>query len=854
MDKDYKENLESINVMIDKLPSSNEICDSINRFKELSNNHKNYINAINGWRVPDNNRCNYDNLLNLLEECKAQMEELDKGMFGTILEKYYSSKIVRESFNDIAHKCNDYILMLGKIKNELRTHKIELPKNIEFNKFNKDFEVLYENLNLRGRVGMIFKLIHPEYNYIIKECKVDDRPLETSDQALIVKLYIQEKLIFKELKTLWNNIIKEYGGRVITSEGKELGLIFIEEYAKKLNNIVNWDKKYKSQITLILGKISAPENIDWHRKDTYDYLIKSIQCIKKLDEYNNLKAYIEVLKKLVLTTGKVSELNEAIEALDISRIRIALNKIESFNRIKNKALELDKLLNKLRIICPITTEKVISKWGECGENFKDWKNAWKWAKWHSLLKDVCNSNLDLIEASIEEEKRREKILVEQIVAKKTWYSQILRTSESEKRSLFSWMQAVKRIGKGTGKMVSEYRKIAQNEMEKCKEAIPVWIMPLNRVIENVRISENLFDVIIFDESSQSDIFSICALMRAKKAVIVGDDKQISPEPVGVDQGLIQSLISKHLKNIPQREWFDLQTSLYETALRVFPNRLMLKEHFRCLPEIIGFGNETFYSNEIRQLRYPKSYEKFYPTIVPIRVSEGYREEDKAINVPEAELLVNKLVECCKDKRYLGMTMGVISLLGEQQSELIENMIRERIGEEEIIKRKIVCGDAYSFQGDERDIMFLSMVVSKNVKFTSITKEADIRSFNVATSRAKNQMWVFHSVDLEDLRPECIRYSLLRYCLNYEKKSNRFKKVKFAFKSKFQRDVYELIKSKGYSIESDIKLGPYKIDFVIEGMKNRVAIVCDGDITVDQYNWEESIERKLDLERIGMDIL
>jgi len=847
VNRDYRENLKTINVMLEKLPSSSEIWNCVFRFKELDSNYENYIRAIGRWRVPDNNRCNYDNLLNLLEECKCKMEELDKDIFIKILDKYYGNKIIRESLNDVARKCNDYMLLLGKIKSKLRTHKVEIPQNT---RFNKDFYILYEKLSSRGKLGRIFKFIHPEYNYIIKECRVDGRNLETLEQALIIKLYLQQKSIFKELKNLWNNMMKGYGSSLVLSESKELGLIAIQEYVKKLNIIVNWDKNYRSKIILMLGKISVPEDIDWHKKDTYDYLLKSVKCIKKLEEYNNLKAYIEILKKLILTTDRVTELKEAMEELDTNKIKIALNKIESFNKIKNKSLELDKLINKLTIACPLTAEKIISKWELANENFKDWKHAWRWAKWNNLLKKICSSNLDSIESSIEEEKRKEKIIIEQIISKKTWYTQIIKTSEREKRSLFSWMQAVNRIANGNGKMVSEYRKIAQNEMDNCKEAIPVWIMPLNRVIENVTISENLFDVVIFDESSQSDIFSICALMRAKKAVIVGDDKQISLEPVSIDYGLIQGLISKHLKNIPQREWLDLQTSLYETALRVFPNRLVLKEHFRCLPEIIGFSNKTFYSNEIKELRYSKSCEKFYPSIVPVRVSNGYTEQYKAINVPEAEFLVNKLVDCCKDKKYLGMTMGVISLLGEHQSQLIENMIKERIGEEEIKKRKIVCGDPYAFQGDERDIMFLSMVVSKNVRFTSITKEPEIRKFNVATSRARNQMWIFYSIDLQDINPECIRYSLLKYCSNYKKKNNRYKKVELTFMSKFQKDVYELIKNKGYSIEYDIKLGQYKIDFVIEGIKNRVAVVCDGDINIENYNWEENIERKLELEKLG----
>ena len=378
--------------------------------------------------------------------------------------------------------------MLSKIKNKLRSHDVKIPNNMGFNKFTKDFDIIYKNLNLRGKVGIIFKLIHPEYSYIIKECKVDGKPLENLDQALVVKLYIEEKLIFKELKTLWNDTIKECGGNLITSESKELALIFIEEYVKKLNCIVDWDKKYKSQLTLLLGKISVPENINWYKTDTYNYLIKCVQCIKKIDEYNNLKAYIEVLKKLILTTGKLKELNEAIETLDTSRIRVVLSKIESFKSIKNRFLELDKLVDRLKAVCPIAAEKIISRSGVCEDDFKDWKNSWKWAKWNSLLKDIYDLNFDLIEKDIEAEKIKEKHIIKEIVAKKTWYNQIIRTTESQKRSLFTWMEAIKRIGKGTGKQAAKYRKIAQKEMENCKDVIPVWIMPINKVMENLKLT------------------------------------------------------------------------------------------------------------------------------------------------------------------------------------------------------------------------------------------------------------------------------------------------------------------------------------------------------------------------------
>ncbi len=847
--REEKLNFDNIKAMMDKLPAGSEIPDRVDRFKALKKNYASYARLLTNWRIPDNNRCDYESLIETLNECKIQMQDIENNNFKNILEIYYNSKIAHDLFMDLTFKCNNYLLMLSKIKSKLKNHNVEIPSNIDIDKLSKDFNIVYDNFTGKGKVGKLFKLIHSEYGYIFRECKVNSNQVENIEQALILKLYIQKEKIVKDLKNLWNNAIKNYGNAVDCGKD-EMEIITIEQHVKKLNTIIDWDMKNKNKIISMLGRISIPQNMNWHKSESYSYLIECVQAIKDLNEYNKLKAYIEILKKLVLSTGKLDSLYNAIETLDVEGIKGELKKIEYFRIIKNDLMKLDSVIEKIRGSCPHTTDKMIDYWRDNIGNFDDFSNAWKWAEWNSLLRGIYKLNLEFVEDSIEEEKKREKIIIKEIVSKKTWYNQILRTTESEKRSLFAWMQAVKRIGRGTGKMVSQYRKIAQNEMEQCKEIIPVWIMPMNRIIENIKLSRKLFDVIIFDESSQSDIFSICTLMRAKKAVIVGDDKQISPETVGVDQGVIQGLISKHLKNIPQNEWFDLQTSLYDTALRVFPNRLMLKEHFRCVPEIIGFSNELCYSNEIKPLRYPKSIDAVYPPIVAVRAEDGYREKNKTANIPEAELLVNKIAECCKDRKYKGMTMGVISLLGDVQSELIQNMVREKIGEEEMIKRRLICGDAYSFQGDERDVMFLSMVISNNVKFAPLTKESDIRRFNVAASRARNQMWLFYSVDLENLNKSCVRYSLLNYCLNYEKFKNWDRNVEYVFQSKLQKDVYTMIKDRGYDVVPQINVGGYNIDFMVEGISGRVAIICDDGITNADFDVEDQIEAQLNLERIG----
>ncbi|MBV7272724.1 hypothetical protein JMF89_01495 [Clostridiaceae bacterium UIB06] len=848
--KEEKKNFDRLSVMVDKLPAGEGICQKILRFKELNKEYEYYLRYIEGWRIPSKNNCNYDKLLQLLLKCKSSIQELKKGIFGDVFTKYYSSKIIHDSIIDLMHKGNEYMLMLRKIRNELRNHSIQLPENIDMDKLGKDFDILYESINSKKHISKFFKLTHPEYNYIIKECIVDHKALENQTQAFVLKLYIQEKFIVRDLKTLWNNTVTEYGKDLLNFNVNNLELFELENYIKYINNIVDWDKNYKREVIGALGKIITPENIDWHREESYDYLIECIKCIKNIDETNKLKAYIEILKKLILVTGNLENLYNAVESLDINAIKKALKDIDKFKITKGKYLELNHLISKLKLECPLTSSKILQQWDNAIKLFRGWSNAWKYAQWKTFIENTQKLNYDPIEEAISEEKENEKVLIKELVAKKTWYNQILKTTESKKRSLFAWMQAVKRIGKGTGKMTADYRRIAQEEMEKCKEIIPVWIMPLNRIIENIKLSKDLFDVIIFDESSQCDIFSICALMRAKKAIIVGDDRQICPETIGVDQSFIQGLINKHLRTIPHREWFDLQTSLYDTALRVFPNRLMLKEHFRCVPEIISFSNELCYSGDIRPLRYRSCCEAVYPPIVTVRIKDGLRELGKPINLKEAEYIVNKIVECCENKLYEGMTMGVISLLGEAQGELIENMIRERISEEEIIKRKLICGDAYSFQGDERDIMFLSMVISNNVKFTALTKESDIRRFNVAASRARNQMWLIHSIELEDLNSECVRYYLLNYCLNYDKLDRTYKDSSYIVEKGFKKEVYIILKEKGFNVVPQVRLGKYKIDFVLEGLESKAAIVCDTGESNENHNWEEYLEIKLDLERIG----
>jgi superfamily I DNA and/or RNA helicase len=73
----------------------------------------------------------------------------------------------------------------------------------------------------------------------------------------------------------------------------------------------------------------------------------------------------------------------------------------------------------------------------------------------------------------------------------------------------------------------------------------------------------------------------------------------------------------------------------------------------------------------------------------------------------------------------------------------------RVDVAELERRKFACGDAYVFQGSERDIMFLSMVADHS-KHHALSGQVFEQRFNVAASRARDRMYLVRSVKLAEL--------------------------------------------------------------------------------------------------------
>ncbi len=82
-----------------------------------------------------------------------------------------------------------------------------------------------------------------------------------------------------------------------------------------------------------------------------------------------------------------------------------------------------------------------------------------------------------------------------------------------------------------------------------------------------------------------------------------------------------------------------------------------------------------------------------------------------MNPREAEAIVSLIKAMTQHPAYEGKTIGVISMVKEEQALLIQSLLHKRIDSVELERRRILAGISAEFQGDERDIMLLSLVDS-----------------------------------------------------------------------------------------------------------------------------------------------
>jgi len=301
--------------------------------------------------------------------------------------------------------------------------------------------------------------------------------------------------------------------------------------------------------------------------------------------------------------------------------------------------------------------------------------------------------------------------------------------------------------------------------------------------------------------------------------------------------------------VPNRMLYDGKTSVYDLAEQSFGETIRLVEHFRCVPNIIQFSNLLSYNGEIKPLR-ESSSSPFEEHLIVHRVDTG--SNLNKVNKNEAIEIASLIAAMTETKEYSKATIGVISLLGQEQAVVIDTTLQKYLRPEIYQGHGILCGNASQFQGDERDVILISMVDTCDEPPLRMRQTEDFKkSYNVAASRARDQLWIIHSLNpATDLKPGDLRLRLIQHAENPQSITNALETASLKAESPFERMVMADLIQAGFRVTPQWEVGAYRIDMIIEGKNNRIALECDGDRFHPPEKLADDIQRQLVLERLG----
>lgn len=457
-------------------------------------------------------------------------------------------------------------------------------------------------------------------------------------------------------------------------------------------------------------------------------------------------------------------------------------------------------------------------------------------------------NLHVLSEQIRQMKKKQKTLATNILKNKRREAlKALLRDENKRRRLKIHAKALVSNRKRTQSNILE-----EEDFKPLLEAFPCWCVTTYAVSDSLPLKPGMFDVAIIDEASQCDIASCFPILfRAKKAVIVGDDKQL-PHLSFLEKAKEQSFLSQY--NIPDKYqliWRFRTNSMFDLADYYSINSVMLDEHFRSLPPIINFSNREFYNGRIRVMKKDFSSDT---VLELIEVPEGKVDFDATRNLPEIEAVVKKLHEIViEDERKNPdnpISIGIISPFRAQVEQLKVSVARV-LSDHMIKKHQIEIGTAHTFQGDERDIMLISWAFANNSFPQSLMFLQKSNLFNVAITRARSKVINFISKDPAELADGHFR-NYINYLKHYQNTRQAMLSGDIeenTYKNNLEREIAEQIRTLDLKVTAGAEIAGLSADLLVE---NKIIIEVDGveDKGADRIS---NMKKQSILERCGFKV-
>ncbi len=380
-----------------------------------------------------------------------------------------------------------------------------------------------------------------------------------------------------------------------------------------------------------------------------------------------------------------------------------------------------------------------------------------------------------------------------------------------------------------------------------QQAFPIWLSSLASLHRVLPMQTQMFDLVIIDEATQANITAcLPALQRAKAALVVGDSKQLRhfsflsrAKQMSIQQKLGLAADQKGLMSYRDASMLDLvSTSLSSQAQVAF-----LDEHFRSKPELIQFSNQQFYQNTLKVMQHRPCTSSGHLHKVFVN---GER-DGKGINQIEAQALIEKLAQLVDEQADAPVpsSIGVLSCF-RNQAEFLSKAIMDRFSLQQIERHQLHVATPFGFQGEERDIMLLSFsVTAADSRAAVYLNRSDM--FNVAITRAKQEQWLFLSLQADELPNSNLLAQYLKSAGQFEAEHHYQDLL-----DEFGQSVTQALEEKGIKVWRAYHMAGLELDILCRYGDQYLAI----DLIGYPGPWEDFFEVNMYklLQRAGVSLL
>lgn len=641
---------------------------------------------------------------------------------------------------------------------------------------------------------------------------------------------------------------------VVADRLNELGPPYLALRAGRMN----YQKQLSLQLQdLLAGKIDLDEDVeDYIFADVKD-MKQHLDCLRETEAkcekilkleraWHDLRAEIQqqavnvgelVYIKRSLKKSEIDNINDVIKALsnnmEKSGIFASFANMSGLRQLK-KILEIKDFevepenLDRLKVELDFITLK------------------WKLRKIESDIQKT--GNLHVMMEQIRQMKRKQKTLATNILksTRREAIKALLRDEKKRRRIKVHAMSLVER------RKNLQSRILEEEDFKPLLEAFPCWCVTTYAVSDSLPLKPGMFDVAVIDEASQCDIASCFPIMyRAKKTIVVGDDKQL-PHLSFLEKAKEQSFLSQY--GIPdkyQLMWRFRTNSMFDLADYYSMNSVMLDEHFRSLPPIINFSNHEFYGDRIRVMKKDSPEDK---VLELVQVPDGKVDMDATRNLPEIEALVKTLHEIIIDDERKNpekpVTIGIISPF-RAQVEQLKISVPKVLSDYMIKKHQIEIGTAHTFQGDERDIILMSWAFANNSYPQSITFLQKPNLFNVAITRAKNRCINFVSHDIETM-PDGHFRNYVSYIKQYQDRQQALANNEIdenIYKNNLEKEIATAIRNLDHKVVAGAEIAGLSADLLVD---DKFIVEVDG-VEDNKKSHISKMKKQSILERCGFKV-